>query len=104
MVTSQGSQLEAWERQLVFLEIGLISGLPNPPHKELSHAWGREKGFHNVLVSQICERRGEVERKKRELMRLKAARAFVKQAKDMKVKGAIQRWLYALSMGKEPKK
>lgn len=36
--------------------------------------------------------------------RLKAARAFVKQAKDMKVKGAIQRWLYALSMGKEPKK
>jgi hypothetical protein len=65
MVASQGSQLEAWERQLVFLEIGLISGLPNPPHKELSHAWGREKGFHNVLVSQICERRGEVERKKR---------------------------------------
>lgn len=30
-----------------------------------SHAWGREKGFHNVLVTAVCERRGEVERKRR---------------------------------------
>ena len=32
---------------------------------DLAHAWGREKGFHTTLVGSICERRGEVERKKR---------------------------------------
>jgi hypothetical protein len=31
----------------------------------LAHAWGREKGFHHVLANSVCERRGEVERKKR---------------------------------------
>jgi hypothetical protein len=30
-----------------------------------SHAWGREKGFHTVLANSVCERRGEVERKRR---------------------------------------
>jgi hypothetical protein len=30
-----------------------------------SHAWGREKGFHTVLSNSVCERRGEVERKRR---------------------------------------
>ena len=33
--------------------------------KDLAHGWGREKGFHTVLSSSICERRGEVERKRR---------------------------------------
>jgi uncharacterized membrane protein len=28
-------------------------------------AWGREKGFHHILASAICERRGAVERKRR---------------------------------------
>lgn len=43
----------------------LIAGIPNASHRDLAHAWGREKGFHNVLVSQVCERRGEIVRKKR---------------------------------------
>jgi hypothetical protein len=30
-----------------------------------SHAWGREKGFHTILVHAVCDRRGEVERKRR---------------------------------------
>jgi hypothetical protein len=32
---------------------------------DLAHAWGRDKGFHTVLINSICERRGEVERKRR---------------------------------------
>lgn len=32
---------------------------------DLSHAWGREKGFHIVLTNLVCQRRGEVERKRR---------------------------------------
>ena len=44
----------------------LISGgVPSANFKDLSHAWGREKGFHTVLVNAICERRGEVDRKRR---------------------------------------
>ena len=48
------------------VEILLLSG--GPPYanfKDLAHAWGREKGFHHVLVNNVCERRGEVERKRR---------------------------------------
>ena len=48
------------------MEILLLSGgTPCANFKDLAHAWGREKGFHNLLVSSICERRGEVDRKKR---------------------------------------
>jgi len=65
-VTSLSSQLEPWERQLALVEILLLSGgTPYANFKELAHAWGREKGFHNVLASSVCERRGEVERKRR---------------------------------------
>jgi len=32
----------------------------------LARAWGRDKGFHMVLAQFICERHGDVERKKRE--------------------------------------
>ena len=42
-----------------------MAGIPNASHRDLAHAWGREKGFHNVLISQVCERRGEITRKKR---------------------------------------
>jgi hypothetical protein len=31
----------------------------------LAHAWGRERGFHNLLANSICERRGDIERKRR---------------------------------------
>ena len=48
------------------VEILLLSGgTPYANFKDLAHAWGREKGFHHVLTSSVCERRGEVERKKR---------------------------------------
>ena len=48
------------------VEIMLLSGgTPYANFKELAFAWGREKGFHHVLANSVCERRGEVERKKR---------------------------------------
>lgn len=63
---SLSSQLEPWERQLALVEILLLSGgTPYANFKDLAYAWGREKGFHHVLASNICERRGEVERKRR---------------------------------------
>lgn len=65
-VTSLSTQLEPWERQLALVEILLLSGgTPNSNFKDLAHAWGREKGFHQVLASSVCERKGEVERKRR---------------------------------------
>jgi hypothetical protein len=30
----------------------------------LAHAWGRDKGFHHQIVANVCERRGEVDRKR----------------------------------------
>jgi len=50
---------------VVMFEIMLMAGIPYASHRDLAHAWGREKGFHNVLVSQVCDRRGEIARKKR---------------------------------------
>jgi len=32
---------------------------------DLAHAWGREEGFHTTLANNVCERRGEIERKRR---------------------------------------
>ncbi len=43
----------------------LSGGTPYANFKDLAHAWGREKGFHHLLATSVCERRGEVERKKR---------------------------------------
>lgn len=43
----------------------MSGGTPYANFKELAFAWGREKGFHHVLANAVCERRGEVERKKR---------------------------------------
>ena len=60
------SQLEPWEKQLALVEILLLSGgTPHANFRDLAHAWGREKGFHQVLASSICTRRGEVDRKRR---------------------------------------
>ena len=65
-VTSLSTQLEPWERQLALVEILLLSGgTPFANFKDLAHAWGREKGFHAVVASSVCERRGEVDRKRR---------------------------------------
>jgi hypothetical protein len=43
----------------------LSGGTPYANFKDLAYAWGREKGFHHLLATSVCERRGEVERKKR---------------------------------------
>ena len=64
-VTGNSVQFEPWERQLVMFEAFLINGNAGHSYKDLAHGWGREKGFHTILINQICERRGEMERKKR---------------------------------------
>jgi hypothetical protein len=64
-VPNPAVQLEGWERELVWLEICLLSGSPQSSFRHLARSWGRDKGFHMVLAQYICERRGDVERKKR---------------------------------------
>ena len=64
-VPNPAVQLEGWERELVWLEICLLSGCPKSSFRHLARSWGRDKGFHMVLAQFICERRGNVERKKR---------------------------------------
>jgi len=64
-VPSPAVQLEGWERELVWMEICILSGCPQASFRHLARAWGRDKGFHIVLATFICERRGNVERKKR---------------------------------------
>ncbi|GKY94671.1 hypothetical protein MPSEU_000432500 [Mayamaea pseudoterrestris] len=65
-VHNAATQLETWERELVWMEILALSGNPDASFRHLARAWGRDKGFHMVLAQFICERRGDVERKKRE--------------------------------------
>ena len=58
--------LTSWGKKKALVEILLLSGgTPYANFKDLAHAWGREKGFHHVLAQHVCERRGEVERKRR---------------------------------------
>ena len=64
-VPNPAVQLEGWERELVWLEICLLSGCPKSSFRHLARSWGRDKGFHMVLAQFICERRGNVERQKR---------------------------------------
>lgn len=64
-VINPAIQLEGWERELVWMEICLLSGSPQSSFRHLARSWGRDKGFHMVLAQFICERRGNVERKKR---------------------------------------
>jgi len=67
--------MEPWEKQLALVEILLLSGgTPKANFRDLAHAWGRERGFHQVLASSVCTRRGEVERKKRSDAGKKASR------------------------------
>jgi hypothetical protein len=47
------------------VEILLLSGgTPYANFRDLAHAWGRDKGFHHQIVANVCERRGEVDRKR----------------------------------------
>lgn len=43
----------------------LSGGTPYANFKDLAYAWGRERNFHLVLTNTVCERRGEIQRKKR---------------------------------------
>lgn len=65
-VHNPATQLEGWERELVWMEILLLTGNSDASFRHLARSWGRDKGFHMVLAQFICERRGNVERKKRE--------------------------------------
>lgn len=65
-VYNPATQLEGWERELVWMEILILTGNPDSSFRHLARGWGRDKGFHMVLAQFICERRGNVERKKRE--------------------------------------
>jgi hypothetical protein len=66
LVHNPATQLEGWERELVWMEILLLTGNPEASFRHLARGWGRDKGFHMVLAQFICERHGDVERKKRE--------------------------------------
>ena len=64
------TQLEPWEKALAITEFALIAG--NTKHlshnqvtKMMGTAWGRDAGFHKIMISKLCARRGELERKKR---------------------------------------
>lgn len=65
-VTNPATQLEGWERELVWMEICILTGSPDAFFRHLARGWGRDKGFHVVLAQFICERNGDMERKKRE--------------------------------------
>jgi hypothetical protein len=65
-VHNPATQLEGWERELVWMEILLMTGIPEASFRHLARGWGRDKGFHMVLAQFICGRQGDVERKKRE--------------------------------------
>lgn len=43
----------------------MSGGTPYANFSDLAHAWGRDRGFHHVLVSTVFSRRGEVDRKRR---------------------------------------
>ncbi|CAB9498723.1 expressed unknown protein [Seminavis robusta] len=64
-VDNPATQLEGWERELVWMEILVLTGVPEVSFRHLARAWGRDKGFHMVLAQFICERHGDVQRKKR---------------------------------------
>ena len=64
-VINPAIQLQGWERELVWYETCLLSGNSQVSFRHLARAWGRDKGFHMVLTQFICERQGNVERKKR---------------------------------------
>lgn len=48
------------------VEILLLSGgCPYANFKDLAYAWGRERNFHQAVISTVFDRRGEIQRKKR---------------------------------------
>jgi hypothetical protein len=80
-VENPATQLEGWERELVWMEILVLTGAPGASFRHLARAWGRDKGFHMVLAQFICERQGDVQRKKRIAEKEEAAMKFRGPAK-----------------------
>ena len=70
-VSNPAMQLEGWERELVWMEILLLTGNPDASFRHLARGWGRDKGFHTVLASFVCARHGNADRKKRQKRRVK---------------------------------
>lgn len=64
-IPSNSTQLEDWERGLVWSEILLLKGNPSAVFRHLARAWGRDRAFQNRLGLEICRRRGNVERKRK---------------------------------------
>ncbi|KAL3921293.1 MAG: hypothetical protein SGILL_002821 [Bacillariaceae sp.] len=64
-IDKPATQLENWERELVFYEILVLSGAPGSSFRHLARAWARDKAFHTVLANYIFSRFGSVERKRR---------------------------------------
>jgi hypothetical protein len=77
-VHNPAAEFEGWERELVWMEILLLTGTPETSFHHLARGWGRDKGFHVELSQFICERHGDAERKKHEQAHVAAG----KQAKN----------------------
>jgi hypothetical protein len=58
-VDNPAAQFEGWERELVWMEILLLTGTPGSSFCHLARGWGRDKGFHMVLSQFICEQHSE---------------------------------------------
>ena len=55
-VSNAAMQLQGWERELVWMEICILSGSSEASFPHLARAWGRDKGFHTVLTQFMCQR------------------------------------------------
>jgi hypothetical protein len=55
-IDNPAQQLMGWERELVWMEILVLTGVPGASFRHLARAWGRDKGFHMVLAQFICGR------------------------------------------------
>lgn len=56
-VTDPEIDLDAWETDLVWAEIMLLTGLPEQNFIHLARAWGRQPGFHIQFARDMCRHR-----------------------------------------------
>jgi hypothetical protein len=77
------THLEEWERQLAVVETLLLGGgTPYANFQNLAHGWGRTKGFHSALITNVCERRGDIIRKRRNEFEATNEAAEAQKAKE----------------------
>ena len=66
-----GENFTPEEKQLILLETCLLSGIHNSysdrnrTSRDFAHAWGKGRGFSNRLITQTCQRRGDISRRQR---------------------------------------